>query len=105
MSFTQDLNIAINFMKHLHSINDRFKVVYMPDYCCDSMIQPFMDNGYKIEYYHVDVINNKHEIDINYNCSVFFAMSYFGYSASNMDEYIEEFSKRNIIVIEDITHR
>ena len=32
-------------------------------------------------------------------------MSYFGYSLSNMDSYIEIFAKKNIIVIEDITHR
>ena len=26
-------------------------------------------------------------------------MNYFGYNASNMDNYIKEFSKRNIVVI------
>ena len=94
---------AIDFV--LKDINDNKKIVYMPDYCCESMIKPFIDNGYQIKYYASDVINNKYDIDISFDCSIFFAMSYFGYNSSNMDNYIKEFSDRNIIVIEDITHR
>lgn len=94
---------AIDFV--LNNFEDSIKVVYMPDYCCESMIKPFKDNGYKINYYSADVINNKYVIDENFYCSVFFAMSYFGYSISNMDKYIKIFSKKGIKVIEDITHR
>ena len=94
---------AIDFV--LKDFKDNKKVVYMPDYCCESMIQPFKDNGYKIVYYNVDIVNNSYCIDIDFNCSVFFAMSYFGYSISNMDKYIEQFSYRGVVVIEDITHR
>lgn len=89
----------------LSDIKDKRKIVYMPNYCCESMIQPFLDNGYKIKYYFVDVINNKYDIDVDMDCTIFFAMSYFGYNNSNMDDYIIEFEKRKIIVIEDITHR
>ena len=32
-------------------------------------------------------------------------MNYFGYNDSSMDNYIKKFKERNIIVIEDITHR
>lgn len=94
---------AISFI--LDNIEDMKKIVYMPNYCCKSMLQPFLDNNYKIVYYNCDVINNKYDIDSNFNCSIFFAMSYFGYDISNMDTYIELFNKKNIIVIEDITHR
>lgn len=89
----------------LSDIDDSKKIVYMPNYCCESMIKPFEDNGYKISYYTADVINNKYDIDINFDCSIFYAISYFGYNISNMDDYIEKFAKRNIIVLEDITHR
>ena len=94
---------AIDFV--LNDFTDEKKIVYMPDYCCESMVKPFIDNGYKVCYYVTDVINNKYNIDENFDCSIFFAMNYFGYNISNMDKYIELFSKRGVVVIEDITHR
>lgn len=94
---------AIDYV--LSDFNDVKKIVYMPDYCCESMIQPFIDNGYSIKYYKVDLESGIYDIDMEINCSIFFGMSYFGYGNSNMDEYIKSFSKRNVIVIEDITHR
>lgn len=94
---------AIDYV--LEDIKDDKKIVYMPDYCCNSMVQPFIDKGYNIKYYNVDLMNNKFYIDIQFNCSIFFGMSYFGYSNSNMDYYIKKFKMKNIAVIEDITHR
>ena len=89
----------------IKNINMNNGTVYMPNYCCESMVEPFIKNNYNIEYYNVDVINNIYNIDIEKKCDIFFAMSYFGYNNSNMDKYIEIFSKRKVIVIEDITHR
>ncbi len=89
----------------LKDINKAHGVVYMPDYCCRSMIQPFLDNGYRIKYYGVDLVNRSYHVGLNEKCDVFFAMSYFGYSSTNMDKYIREFKRKNTIVIEDITHR
>ncbi len=94
---------AIDYV--LDNFSDAKKIVYMPDYLCESMAEPFRRKGYKIYYYNVDLINNKYNIDTNIDCSIFFAMSYFGYNESNMDRHIELFNKRNIIVLEDITHR
>ena len=39
----------------LRDINRTNGIAYLPDYCCQSMIQPFIDNGYKIEYYKVNL--------------------------------------------------
>ena len=94
---------AIDYI--LSDIEDNIKIVYMPDYCCESMVQPFLDNGYKVVYYHADVINKKYYVDLNIECSIFFAMNYFGYEELSMDEYIEKFSRKDILTIEDITHR
>lgn len=94
---------AIDFV--LSDIEDDLKIVYMPDYCCASMVEPFLDNNYKIVYYSVDLINNNYIIDVNIKCSVFFAISYFGYQSKIVDKYISIFSKKNVTVIEDITHR
>lgn len=94
---------AIDYI--LNNINDIKKIVYMPEYCCGSMVQPFIDNGYRIDYYKVDLIHNIYYINELQECSIFFGMSYFGYNDSNMDKYIEKFKEKNVIVIEDITHR
>ena len=96
---------AINFI--LKNINISEGIVYMPSYCCESMIIPFLENKYKILFYNIFIQNGKlkYNIDTNIKCDVFFAMSYFGFTSTNMDIYIKEFNNKNIIVIEDITHR
>ena len=103
VKFLMSGRTAIDYI--IQNIEDTKKIVYMPEYCCNSMVQPFFDNGYSIKYYPVDLINNKYYIDENFNCSLFFGMSYFGYDNSNMDGYIKKFKERKVIVIEDITHR
>ena len=80
-------------------------IVYMPDYCCQSMIQPFIDYGCTIKYYKVDLLKNELVINLNEKFDIFFAMNYFGYSSTNPDYYIDFFSKKEKIIIEDITHR
>ena len=94
---------AIDYI--LDEIKDNKKIVYMPNYCCESMVIPFENKGYQIKFYNVDVMNNKYDIDIDEDYSIFYAMSYFGYNVSNMDNYIERISEKNKIIIEDITHR
>lgn len=96
---------AIDFV--LEDISQDIRCVYMPSYCCESILQPFVDQEIHIEFYDV-VINDKgiqYLIDDKKDCDIFFAISYFGFSCTTMDEVIETFSKRGIIVIEDITHR
>lgn len=88
----------------LENLDDQKKIVYMPDYCCESMVTPFINHGYKIKYYETDIINNNYKINYDEDCSIFYAMSYFGYSNSNMDSHIKHL-KRHAIIIEDITHR
>lgn len=83
----------------------QFKKVYMPSYCCASMIQPFIDRGIEVEFYQVDynddfVVN----ISINVMYDVFFIMNYFGYSNQNSLEYIKKIKKNGARVIEDCTH-
>lgn len=113
MKFFSNLGMDIKFLMSgrtaidyvLNNIKDTKKKVYMPDYCCASMVQPFIDHQYSIEYYKADLINKQYDIDDKMDCSVFFSMSYFGYSESNMDIHIKKIKKKNVIVIEDITHR
>lgn len=81
--------------------------VYMPSYCCSSMLQPFIKKGIDIVYYDVLYEPDKgivQKIDTSVNCDIFFFMSYFGLEVFSLDYEIELFSKRGVIVIEDITH-
>ena len=79
--------------------------VYLPAYCCDSMLQPFMDRGIKIHLYDMwlgdkleyDIDENKH-VDILYICN------YFGYENNVSNEIIERFREFGAIIIYDKTH-
>lgn len=81
--------------------------VYMPSYCCNSMLIPFLNRGLGIIFYDVYIGNNGLEYNINeeIDVDIFFANNYFGFNSSNMDCIIKKFRKRDIPVIEDITHR
>lgn len=82
------------------------KRVYMPSYCCSSMLQPFHKQEIDILFYQVDINKGKLSYDIDYDEEVdlFFAMSYFGVDES-IDSFITRFKEQGTLVIEDITHR
>ena len=78
---------------------------YVPSYCCDSMIEPFLEFGIEIEYYKVYFDGGlKYDIEIREDVDLFLAMNYFGYSSTNMDQYIKKYKEQGTIVLEDITH-
>ena len=85
-----------------------FKTVYMPSYCCHTMIEPFISNRVEVLFY--DVVVNKngdlnYNIDYRVNCDAVFIMSYFGYSSYDFKEIIEGFKcKKGNIIIEDASH-
>lgn len=81
--------------------------VYMPSYCCQSMVWAFEKHNFNIEYYTVSHNGESLEFDIDFNknCDLFFAMSYFGIASETIDDAITAFSKRGVLVLEDITHR
>lgn len=96
---------AIDYV--LEDISRPVGTVYMPSYCCESMLQPFIDRNIKIHFYSVisDDSGIKYLIDYKKDIDIFFATSYFGYSQSVMDSIIDTFRKRDVVIIEDITHR
>lgn len=94
-------------IKDIRTRND-VQTVYMPSYCCHSMIDPFIKNDINVIYYNVNYCNKNgitYEINQYEECDIFFAMSYFGLEDFNLDSAIAEFSKQGKIIIEDITHR
>src|SRR5699024_2469233 len=83
------------------------KRVYMPSYCCNSMLQPFLNqHNLEILFYQVDVKDGKlcYDIEFDNDVDLFFALNYFGIDES-IDPFIERFKQMGAVIIEDITHR
>lgn len=97
---------AIDYALKLILEKGEVRNIYFPSYCCQSMLEPFLERKIKIDFYDVFFEENKfvYNIDKNKKCDIFFAMNYFGYFCNNMDYYIEEFKRKGAIVIEDSTH-
>ena len=81
-------------IKDIKSKNN-VKTIAMPSWCCESMVEPFINNNIEVKFYPVTydkelTINNSIEADI------LFRIDYFGYRQN-----IKEF---NGIIIDDITH-
>lgn len=96
---------AIDYVLKDIQKNKKVETVYFPSYCCQSMLQPFIDSGINIVFYDVYFEDElTFNINVNQECDIFFAMNYFGFLKGRMDSYIEEFKQRNIIVVEDSTH-
>lgn len=98
------IELAIKDIKQARNI----KSVYMPSYCCNSMIEPFVNNKINIEFYEVSFSESQgliYNIDADNDCDIFFAMSYFGLERFKLDNTINNFIAQDKIIIEDITHR
>ena len=95
VKFTLSGRTAIYYVLKNILLKNNVQKVYMPSYSCNSMIQAFEELGIKVEYY--DVYFNeglKYNIDYEEECDIFFAMNYFGYSSSNMEDYIKVFKEK-----------
>lgn len=86
--------------------NRSIKVVYVPSYCCVSMLQEFIDRGIKLEFYNVGYKEGKFTYeDINFRSdSVILVLSYFGFDTKAAREQIKKAHSAGVIVVEDITH-
>lgn len=87
-------------------INKHIKSIYMPSYCCHTMIQPFLDNSIDVQFYNVGFDNGQYtyEIDFDTNCDVVLIMQYFGFYNEEVEKSINQFKKYGKIIIEDATH-
>lgn len=91
----------------LQQIQPILKSVLLPAYICESVILPFLEQGYDCKYYEVDenLAPNIESINSHQNVGVFFHMGYYGFSTnSNLENVLESFRKKSTIIVEDITH-
>ena len=73
---------------------DGEKSIALPSYCCSSMICPFIDSGFNIEFY------SENSLPISKNVLI---MDYFGFSSKDTLEFVQCCKKRNKIIIIDAT--
>ncbi|MEJ8767641.1 hypothetical protein WKU33_17600 [Oceanobacillus sp. HCA-5259] len=107
-AFTFSGRTAIELALEDISRTRQVESVYMPSYCCASMVDPFIKKGIDVQYYDVSYCKKtglKYDIKLDSKCDIFFAMSYFGLEEFKMEAAIEVFIKREKVIIEDITHR
>lgn len=88
------LYYILSNVKEKHSITK----AWLPSWCCDSMIKPFLDNDFEVEFYSVYYDGNGIVQEIPQNAELILVLDYFGFCSDN------DFSDYPGIVIRDLTH-
>jgi dTDP-4-amino-4,6-dideoxygalactose transaminase len=97
---------ALDFIIRDIKATREFKSVYMPSYCCHTMIQPFLENGVDVEFYDICFENGKYTYEINFDnrCDVILIMQYFGFHNATVEHAINRLKASGKIIVEDSTH-
>lgn len=90
----------------LHDINLVSKKALLPEFTCDSVLQPFVDSGYEIAFYpiHKDLSIDEEKfakIIKSFSPNIIYIHNYFGFNTSG--NIYESIHKQSIVLIEDIT--
>ena len=99
---------AIRYL--LDKLNTQVYTVLLPQYICESEIEPFIQNGYKIFFYPVnkkfEIVKKEFEKMIEYaKPHLVVVQSYFGAdSLNNIRNYLGKLQRTGILIVEDITH-
>lgn len=91
----------------LQKIQPKFKTALLPAYVCDSVIIPFIEQGYTCYYYDLNerLMPDIESINSYNDIGVFFHMGYFGFPTNNqLADVILKLKTKGSIIIEDITH-
>jgi len=83
-----------------------FDSVYLPSYCCRTMIRPFLDNGVAVKFYRVSFSEGRftYDIDPSVPCDALLVMQYFGFCTKDVENIILRFNEMRKTVVEDATH-
>lgn len=79
-------------------LKERHTVV-MPSWCCDSMVKPFADAGFEIQFYSVYWQDGRLVQEVSLDSDVLLVMDYFGYTTAP-----PALSEYGGVVIRDVTH-
>ena len=94
------------------------KNVYMPAWCCDSMIVPFVARGIDVRFYDIEpntdnnssvesgksVVNYITNTDSTDDTDILYVTNYFGYENTLSVEIVKRFKEQGAIILYDRTH-
>lgn len=77
--------------------------IYMPAYCCESMEQPFIKQGYSIKHYAVEPYGDgvHRQVFTDHGCDVILLMDYFGFASEETATFAMTEKMRGTAVIID----
>lgn len=80
--------------------------VYLPEYCCESMIEPFLRQDMKVDFYPVWKTQTGLELSIDGSIGgdAVLLVDYFGFMAEELRGLIQYLKSNEIISILDLTH-
>ena len=101
---------AISLAIESISTKIKSKTALLPTYCCQSMIDPFVDHGFEIFFYNInqsDLSPNINNISkyLSKNIGIVLHLGYYGFNTNNnLTDLFSKFKKNGSYIIEDITH-
>lgn len=85
--------------------DNRIFKVYMPSYCCHTMIEPFKAHGIDVKFYDVFPGNTGIDADFMENdCDTVFLIDYFGYLNEKTIKFAKSEKSKGKTIIYDKTH-
>lgn len=82
------------------------KSVYLPAYCCHSMVYPFQRHGIATEFYDVELsADGLHSlVDLQCETDIFYLSNYFGFGTGVEPSVLTTLKSRGIAIVYDRTH-
>lgn len=78
---------------------------YLPAWCCDSMVEPFLVRGIQVELYDMSFDGSlQYHIDLDKQIDIFYVSNYFGYETTLDKEIVCHFKEKGATIIYDQTH-
>lgn len=81
-----------------------FSRVLLPEYCCSSMIEPFIRNSVKVSFYEIKEDAEIYCDDPIIAYDAILILDFFGYKSSQIKKIAQKEKNKNKIVIYDATH-
>ena len=87
----------------------KIRNVYMPAWCCDSMLAPFVAHGIDIKFYDISLAESADTAEIlcyfcDFRENIFYVTNYFGYENSLPVETVKKFKEQGATILYDRTH-
>ncbi|MBO4403657.1 MAG: hypothetical protein J5792_08330 [Bacteroidales bacterium] len=79
--------------------------VYMPAWCCSSMMAPFICRGVRVDLYDVGFDGRlRYYVDEGKEADIFYVANYFGFDNTIGPDIVRRFIRKGAVVIYDRTH-